>query len=90
MRAKFVPRIRAEYEESVTSMLAVLERTRLLESDPTLARSIALRNPYVDSISFMQVRLLRAFRATSEPDLKLTNAIKLSINGIAAGLRVTG
>jgi len=90
MRAKFVPRIRTEYEESVNSMLAILEHVRLLESDPTLARSIALRNPYVDSISFMQVRLLRAFRATSEPDLKLTNAIKLSINGIAAGLRVTG
>jgi phosphoenolpyruvate carboxylase len=37
----------------------------------------------------MQIRLLRAFRA-GEPDVKLTNAIRLSINGIAAGLRVTG
>jgi phosphoenolpyruvate carboxylase len=90
MRAKFVPRIRAEYDESTTSLLAILEHARLLENDTTLARSIALRNPYVDPISLLQVRLLRAFRNTAEPDVKLTNAIRLSINGIAAGLRVTG
>ena len=90
MRAKFVPRIRAEYEEATLSLLAILEHVRLLETDPTLARSIALRNPYVDPISLLQVRLLRAFRDASEPDVKLNNAIRLSINGIAAGLRVTG
>jgi phosphoenolpyruvate carboxylase len=90
MRAKFVPRIRAEYEESTTSLLAILEHVRLLETDATLARSIALRNPYVDPLSLMQIRLLRAFRGTAEPDVKLTNAIRLSITGIAAGLRVTG
>jgi phosphoenolpyruvate carboxylase len=90
MRAKFVPRIRTEYETSTNSLLTVLGRARLLERDATLARSIALRNPYVDPISFLQVRLLRAFRATSEADVPLTNAIRLSINGIAAGLRVTG
>jgi phosphoenolpyruvate carboxylase len=90
MRAKFVPRIRAEYDAATASLLEILQHTRLLDTDPTLARSIALRNPYVDPISFMQVRLLRAYRATTAPDLKLTNAIKLSINAIAAGLRVTG
>ncbi len=90
MRAKFVSRIRSEYDEATSSLLAILEHARLLETDTTLARSIALRNPYVDPISLIQVRLLRAFRATNTPDVKLTNAIKLSINGIAAGLRVTG
>ncbi len=90
MRAKFVPRIRAEYEAATASLLAIRERARLLENDPTLARSIALRNPYVDPISLIQVRLLRAYRATSNADVHLTNAIRLSISGIAAGLRVTG
>jgi phosphoenolpyruvate carboxylase len=90
MRAKFVPRIRAEYDESTSTLLAVLERARLLENDATLARSIALRNPYVDPLSLMQIRLLRAFRSSAEPDVKVTNAIRLSISGIAAGLRVTG
>ena len=41
---------------------------RLLEGDPTLARSIALRNPYVDPLSLMQVRLLRAYRAGGKTD----------------------
>ena len=63
---------------------------RLLENDPTLARSIALRNPYVDPISLLQVRLLRAYRESPGADVHLTNAIRLSINAIAAGLRVTG
>ncbi len=90
MRAKFVPRIRAEYEAATSSLLAILERARLLENDQTLARSIALRNPYVDPISLIQVRLLRAYRTTATHDVHLTNAIRLSINGIAAGLRVTG
>jgi phosphoenolpyruvate carboxylase len=90
MRAKFVPRIRGEYEASTAALLDVLEHARLLESDPTLARSIALRNPYVDPISLLQVRLLRAYRGASEHEPRLANAIRLSINGIAAGLRVTG
>ena len=69
-------------------MLRILERDRLLADDPTLARSIVLRNPYVDPISLLQIRLLRAYR--ERPDPTLRDTIRLSINGIAAGLRVTG
>jgi phosphoenolpyruvate carboxylase len=71
-------------------LLEVLGYDRLLQNDPTLERSIALRNPYVDPISLMQVRLLRAYRAAGKNDVPLANAIRLSINGVAAGLRVTG
>ena len=90
LRARFVPRIVAEHEKTVAALLRVLQRDRLLASDPTLARSIELRNPYVDPISFLQLRLLRAYRAPGERDPRLRDAIRLSINGIAAGLRVTG
>jgi phosphoenolpyruvate carboxylase len=90
LRARFMPRLRAEFDASTRAVLAVLEHAQLLETDPTLARSIALRNPYVDPISLLQVRLLRAYRCETAPDQKLANAIRLSINGIAAGLRVTG
>jgi phosphoenolpyruvate carboxylase len=71
-------------------LLEILGHERLLEDDPTLERSIALRNPYVDPLSLMQVRLLRAYRAGGKSDAALANAIRLSINGVAAGLRVTG
>jgi phosphoenolpyruvate carboxylase len=89
-RMRFVERIRDEYDASCAMLLAILDRERLLEADPTLARSITLRNPYVDPISLLQVRLLRAYRANGKRDVSLGNAIRLSINGVAAGLRVTG
>ncbi|MEA2720773.1 MAG: phosphoenolpyruvate carboxylase, partial [Candidatus Eremiobacteraeota bacterium] len=90
LRDRFVPRITAEFEQTVASVLAVLQQDKLLAADPTLARSIELRNPYVDPISFLQLRLLRAYRARPDRDPALRDAIRLSINGIAAGLRVTG
>ena len=90
VRARFVARIREEHDASTAALLAILEHARLLEDDPTLERSIALRNPYVDPLSLMQVRLLRAYRAGGKTDTALADAIRLSINGVAAGLRVTG
>ncbi len=89
-RARFVTRIREEHDASVAMLLDICGHTRLLEDDPTLERSIALRNPYVDPLSLLQVRLLRAYRAGGKSDTALANAIRLSINGVAAGLRVTG
>lgn len=89
-RTRFVTRIRAEYAASTAMLLEILGHRRLLEDDPTLERSIALRNPYVDPLSLLQVRLLRAYRAGGKSDGALANAIRLSINGVAAGLRVTG
>jgi phosphoenolpyruvate carboxylase len=89
-RARYVTRIRNEFDATSAMLLDILEHERLLQSDATLARSIALRNPYVDPISLLQVRLLRAYRAGGKTDTSLGNAIRLSINGVAAGLRVTG
>jgi phosphoenolpyruvate carboxylase len=90
VRDRFVPRIAAEHERTVAAALSLLQQDRLLAGDATLARSIELRNPYVDPMSFLQLRLLRAYRADPERDPALRDAIRLSINGIAAGLRVTG
>jgi phosphoenolpyruvate carboxylase len=89
-RERFTARIRDEHAASTAMLLEILGHERLLEGDPTLERSIALRNPYVDPLSLMQVRLLRAYRAGGKNDVPLANAIRLSINGVAAGLRVTG
>ncbi|HWT04296.1 MAG TPA: phosphoenolpyruvate carboxylase, partial [Xanthomonadales bacterium] len=90
LRERFVPRIAEEHAKTMTAVLTILEHDRLLAGDPTLARSIELRNPYVDPISFLQLRLLRNYRASTDHDPNLRDAIRLSINGIAAGLRVTG
>jgi len=56
-----------------------------------LARSIRLRNPYVDPLSLIQVALLRRKRANEdEEDANLNYALGATINGIAAGLRNSG
>jgi phosphoenolpyruvate carboxylase len=87
--------IMAEYERTVSAVLHVTRQGELLERSPVLARSIKLRNPYVDALHFAQLALLRRFRSlppdASEDDRhKLLDAIHHSINGIAAGLQTTG
>jgi phosphoenolpyruvate carboxylase len=90
VRAYFVDRIKEEFEHSLESLLAILRQDRLLVNDATLAEAIARRNPYVDPMSYLQIRLIRDFRASGGGDTTLRDAIRLTINGIAAGLRVTG
>src|SRR5439155_1699779 len=66
---------------------------RLLDRTPTIQRSVALRNPYVDSLSELQVRLLGRLRATPPDDpahARLLQLVQLTINGVAAGLQNTG
>ena len=85
--------IEGEYHRTVTWLLRVTGRDRLLDGAPVLQRSIGLRNPYVDALSEVQVRLLRRLRALPPDDparamhLRL---VQLSVNGVAAGLQNTG
>ncbi|HEV3089109.1 MAG TPA: phosphoenolpyruvate carboxylase, partial [Candidatus Elarobacter sp.] len=76
LRERFVPRIVAEHVRTVSALLEVLERDHLLAADTTLARSIELRNPYVDPISFLQLKLLREYRARDDRDPALRDAIR--------------
>ena len=84
--------IEQEYQLSVAAVCLIAESTQLLARSPVLQRSIALRNPYVDPISYVQVELITRLRA--HPDdadhTALEDAILLSISGIAAGLKNTG
>jgi phosphoenolpyruvate carboxylase len=70
-------------------VLAVTGQSRLLESNPDLAHSLRLRNPYVDPMSLIQIELLRRKRAGTEGE-ELDYALASTIHGIAAGLRNTG
>lgn len=82
----YFPLIEAEFERSVSAVLAVKQQTELLESSSTLRRSIRLRNPYVDPMSLLQVDLLQRWRAADRDDEQLLNALLASVNGIARGL----
>lgn len=83
--------LRAEFDATVDALRRVQGVDTLLERNAVLRRSIDLRNPYVDALSFLQVELLRRRRSRPEgDDPDLLDAILRSINGVAAGLRNTG
>ena len=78
-----------EFERTIQMVLRLTGQSTLLENNAVLARSIRLRNPYVDPLSLIQVELLRRKRAGEDND-DLNYALAATINGIAAGLRNTG
>jgi len=82
--------IRAEFERTARSLLEIRGGEALLDSDPTLQRSIRLRNPYVDPMNILQVDLLRRWREEGRPDGPLLEALLATVNGIARGLQNTG
>ncbi len=87
---RFFADIRKEYAAAREHVLAIKGCAALLDSDPTLQRSIQLRNPYVDPMNLMQVDLLQRWRATDREDRDLFEALLASISGIAQGLQSTG
>jgi phosphoenolpyruvate carboxylase len=85
--------IETEYGRTVELLLRVTDRARLLDDAPVLQRAISLRNPYVDSLSEMQVRLLSDLRSRPPEDperARLQRLVQLTVNGVAAGLQSTG
>lgn len=82
-----------EYARSVEHILAITGETHLLDHDATLQESLALREPYLDPIHFIQVELIRRYRTkgvSARAKDTLLNVLRSSINGIAAGIRNTG
>ncbi len=67
----------------------------LLENKPILQRAVQLRTPYVDALSLLQLRALRALRDPAEAtgsgsDDEQRRLLLLSVSGVAAGLQNTG
>lgn len=89
LRDRFFGMVADELRRTMKMVLAVTGQRALLESDPVLARSLRLRNPYVDPLSLIQIELLRRKRAGEESE-ELDYVLGATINGIAAGLRNTG
>jgi phosphoenolpyruvate carboxylase len=90
LHAEFFPRIRREYDESVDCVLRLTGQKELLAASETFRRTIRLRNPYVDPMSYLQVDLLRRWRASDRGDDDVLKALRASVNGIAHGMQNTG
>ncbi|GAA4434362.1 phosphoenolpyruvate carboxylase [Georgenia halophila] len=74
-------------------VLAITGHTRLLEGHRVLGRAVQLRNPYVDALSLLQLRALRALRTEDQSEQEFDeqrNLLLLTLKGVAAGLQNTG
>lgn len=82
LRDRIWSRIEAEFDLTREEVVRVTGGSRLLDREPAIQRSIDRRNPYIDTLSFVQLELLRRARAGEGGD-QLTRASFLAINGIA-------
>ena len=91
-REEVFPRLEQEYRRSEAALCKLTGQRDLLDEAPWLQRSIRVRNPYIDPMNYVQVALLRRLHAgPGEAEAEeLRGAIRLCVNGIAAGLRNTG
>ncbi len=85
--------IEAEWFLTSEALSVITGEEQRLASNPSLARSIEHRFPYLDPLNHLQVELMRRYRAQREGEAgneRVQIGIHISINGIAAGLRNTG
>jgi phosphoenolpyruvate carboxylase len=89
--ARLLERLEAEFARTVEWVLRVRDTRELLTDQPVLRSAIALRNPYVDPLSLLQVTLLRRRRASADADRgPVDEALSSTLSGVAQGLRNTG
>jgi phosphoenolpyruvate carboxylase len=85
--------IRAEWQATSDALSLITGEKSRLASNPSLARSIEHRFPYLDPLNHLQVELMRRYRQRKDGDrenARVQTGIHISINGVAAGLRNTG
>ena len=82
--------LRAKFQTTYKTILQITRNERPVGSNEVLRRSIDVRNPYVDPINLLQIEILKRLRSSEENDEQLKDALLITFNGIAAGMRNTG
>jgi len=85
--------IKDEHDRTLEITLLVANMVHLLDDIPPLALSLMRRDPYLDPLNHIQIKLLKRYRDESldkEEREKWLNPLLRSINAIAAGMRNTG
>ena len=90
----FLTEIRQEFDLTIREILHLTGHDRLLGGNPSLARTLEVRDTYLLPLHVLQVSLLERVRlaraAGEQPDEALSRALSVTVNGIATGLRNTG
>lgn len=89
LRATLFGEITREWHACRDALFAITGESQFLAGNPTLARSIRNRFPYLDPLNHLQVALIKRYRS-GDHDERVTRGIHLTINGLAAGLRNSG
>ena len=89
LRERILGRVGGEWMAARDALFAITGQQDFLADNPTLARSIRNRFPYLDPLNHLQIELLRRYRA-GDTEEKTVRAIHLTINGISAALRNSG
>jgi len=80
-----------DFKKAETSIIEITGQDSLYGHVPVFKKSVDLRNPYSDVLNLLQVELIRRSRNDSESDKeRLSHALLLSVNGIAAAMQSTG
>jgi phosphoenolpyruvate carboxylase len=91
---RFLAQIRTEHAAAVSEVLAITGQASLLAGNPSLARTLEIRDTYLLPLHSLQISLLERVRdgrsRGEEPDDTLARALSVTVNGIATGLRNTG
>jgi phosphoenolpyruvate carboxylase len=94
VRARIFDAIAGEFSRTQQAILAITGQKTLLEHEPVLAKSVQLRNPYIDPLNYIQVEMIRRLRSLENKKCEEADAlravIELTINGVSGGLKNTG
>ena len=77
------------YKTTTAAVLNITGHARLCDHNPLLRHLLSLRSPFLDPINILQVQILKELRSKPK-DKSLKDALTITINGIAAGMRNTG
>ncbi len=94
LRVRIFDTIAEEFSRTEHAILAITGQKALLERELVLARSVQLRNPYIDPLNYIQVEMIRRLRRIedkqSDEAAAIRAVIELTINGVSGGLKNTG
>lgn len=82
--------LREDLQALEVSINALKKQDILLKDEPLLRQSLAVRKPYVDPLNYLQAELLKRYRSSKSISPDLERALKVTMAGIAAGMRNTG
>ena len=91
-RPDLTSRVLDEYDLTRRLVLEVTGHDRLVADRRVLSRAVVLRDPYVDALSYLQLRALTALRTEDSLQERehLERLLLLTVSGVAAGLQNTG